>query len=585
MTTAEVYMADCLSGEVPAGPWIIKAFDRHKRDLETGAARGLHFDPWYAQHVIDFIEDFCTPAESEKKLKLAPWQHAMLWIVYGWRRADNTRRFRRGYLEIAKKNGKTGLAAALSLYHLVADIDPATGKPEISPRISIAAVNREQAKECFLAAVGMRANSEELSSAIGQAGKGDKAYALSTKAMGRMSCMTRDSKSQDGKIVTAAILDELHRWPNTGGIYSIIRYGGRTRRQPIMWELTTAGASSGGTTPCWLEREYGCKILDGLLEDDEHCAFIFCMDDKDDWKDSTNWVKANPSLGHLFDLARLEHEFHEVQGKPTDLSEFKRFGLNIWSSEHEDPAVNMEDWEACCREPLSGHPDPRRLRKESLKELLGRVCFAGVDLAPKIDTSSLVLLFPPLKTTDKWRILEYFWCPEADVKRRKERDRVPYDVWAQQGFITLTPGDMTDVRAICNQMQQIVKQFDVKEVGYDQAYASELIRMLGEEGFPVEKMVQIPQGPLRLNGPCIEFERKVQRHEFAHDLHPVMRWQMSNLRWSVSKTKDTNLKRPDRGRKREKIDGCSALIVALERAISPDNIIKPKKPFFMVQST
>jgi phage terminase large subunit-like protein len=578
MNVAEKYIDDCLNGTVPAGPWIIKAFKRHRRDLEKAHERGLHFDPAAGERVIEFCHNFCQ-VEQSKFIQLAPWQQAVLYITYGWKKSDSTRRFRRLYLEIAKKNGKTGLAAALALYHMIAD-------GEHQARVFVAATTGKQAKECFRAAAAMRLWNPDLREAIGQSGKGDQVYALSTRpGLDRMSMMARDAASEDGAMVSAAILDELHRWKNTGGLYSVLRYGGRTKKQPMMIELTTAGASAGGTTPCWLEREYGTKILDNVLEDDEFAPWIFSMDDKDNWKDSANWIKSNPSLGHLFDLARLEHEYQEVQGKPTDLGEFKRFGLNIWTTEHDDPAVNIEDWQACCREPLEGHPDPRRLRKESLNELLGRPCFAGVDLAPKLDTSAVVLVFPPLKTTEKWRILEYFWCPADNVAGRVKRDRVPYDTWSQQGFITLTPGNLTDVRFICTQMQEIVKMFDVKEIGYDQAYSSELIRMLGEEGFPVEKMTEVGQGPLRLNGPCIEFERKVQRHEFAHDLHPVMRWQVENLRWSVSKSKDSTLKRPDKGRKREKVDGCSALIIALERAICPDNIIKPKKPFFMVQSS
>jgi phage terminase large subunit-like protein len=210
------------------------------------------------------------------------------------------------------------------------------------------------------------------------------------------------------------------------------------------------------------------------------------------------------------------------------------------------------------------------------------VCFGGIDLAPKLDTSSLVLVFPPLKVGEKWRVLEYFWCPEADVAKRVKRDRVPYNTWAEYGYITLTPGNLTDVRFIADQMMEIVKSFDVREIGYDQAWSSELIRMLGEAGFPMDKLVDVPQNNMRLNAPCIEFMRKVNRMEFAHDLNPVMRWQMSNLRWNVNK--GNSMIRPDRASKREKIDGPASLVMALERAICPDNIIKPKKPFWAVQS-
>jgi phage terminase large subunit-like protein len=206
-----------------------------------------------------------------------------------------------------------------------------------------------------------------------------------------------------------------------------------------------------------------------------------------------------------------------------------------------------------------------------------------MDLAPKIDTSALVLVFPPQSPGGKWRILEYFWCPEANIADRCNRDHVPYDVWSKDGFIEPTPGDLTDVRYIAEQLAAIEKQFDLKEIAYDSAWSSELIRMLGESEFPMQKLVAHPQTPIKMNPACNDLMLKVLRHEIAHDNNPVMRWQMSNLRWFTQRT--AQFIRPNKDRKREKVDGCSALIMALSRAIDPENQIKPKKKFFMVQST
>ena len=575
MSIAEKYIDDVLNEVVPAGPWIIKAFQRHRRDLETARERGLYFDAAAGQFVIDFCQTFCNPPNQDKPMVLTPWQHAVLYISYGWKRASSgMRRFRRIYLEIAKKNGKTALAAALALYHLIAD-------SELSSRVFIAATTAKQADICFKEAAAMRSRNAELSAAIHQSGN-EPIIALYTDDLGRLSKMARDSASEDGAMVSCAILDELHRWKTGSGIYSVLRYGGRTRKQPLLIETTTAGASEGGTSLCWAEREYGTKILDGIIEDDEFAPWIFCMADKDNWKDPANWVKANPSMGYLFDQETIRKEFAEAEGKPTSIGEFKRFALNIWSSESENPAIEIDKWNACCRKPLADHPDPRLMRKESIAELAGRACFGAVDLAPKLDTSSLVLLFPPQKTTEKWRILEYFWCPKDNVAGRVKRDRVPYDVWSEQGFITLTPGNLTDVRFIAEQITEINKQFDLKEVAYDDAWSSELIRMLGESKFDMNKFVPFPQSFVRMNAPCQELMRKILRGEFAHDNNPVMKWQMANLRWNTQK--GTGFIKPDRDRKREKIDGAASLIMALARATDPENIIKPEKDFWIVQS-
>jgi phage terminase large subunit-like protein len=576
MSIAETYITDVLSGAVTAGPWIIKACQRHRRDLESAKERGFYFNPAAGQFVIDFIQQFCIPPESEVPMVLTPWEHALLYVSYGWKRiADNTRRFRRIYLEIAKKNGKTALAAALVPVHLIAD-------GERSARVFIAATTAKQADTCFKQAAALVARSPELRGVIHQAGNDPHILALFTDDLGRASKMSREAGSEDGAMVSCAILDELHRWKPGSGLYSVLRYGGRTRKQPLMIETTTAGASADGTSLCWSEREYGTKILDGHIVDDEFMPWIFCMDPKDDWKDPDNWVKSNPSMGYLFDKEKILKEFNEAQGKPTSLGEFKRFALNIWSSESENPAIEIEKWDACCREDISTHPDPRRLRKESIEELKGRACFGAIDLAPKLDTSSLVLLFPPLKTTEKWRILEYFWCPGDNIADRVKRDRVPYDVWRDGGFITPTPGNLTDVRFIADQITEINKHFDLREVAYDDAWSSELIRMLGESGFPLDKFVSFPQSFAKMNAPCQELMRKILRQEFSHDNNPVMRWQMANLRWNVQK--NIGFVKPSRDRKREKIDGPASLIMALARATAPENQIKPKKQFFVVTS-
>jgi len=567
-------IADVLSGKTIAGNLIKKACQRHARDLEHGYERGYYFDPTAGQFVIDFIQTFCVPSNQDTPMVLMPWQRMLIGILYGWKKSDGTRRFRRCYIEVAKKQGKTGIAAALALYHLIAD-------GEQSARVFIAATTQKQAGICFKEAAAMRQRNAELRAAIKQSGK-EPIIALYTDQLGRLSMMSKEGSSEDGAIVSCAILDEMHRWKLGSSIYPVLRYGGRTRKQPLLIEITTAGSSADGTSLCWNEREYCQKILEGHIEDDEVAGFIFSLDDRDDWKNPANWVKSNPSLGYLTKEEDLLKEFSETEGKPTALGEFKRFCLNIWSSEQAEPAIEIEKWDACCREDITNHPDPRRLRKESLEQLKGRLCFAGVDLAPKLDTSALVLLFPPLRVDEKWRVLEWFWCPAENVAGRVKRDKVPYDIWSQQGFITLTPGNLTDVRYIADQITEISKLFDLKEIAYDDAWSQELIRMLAESGFDMKKFVSFPQSFLKMNAPCQEFVRKILRLEFSHDRNPVMRWQMANLRWNTQK--GTGFIKPLKATKREKIDGCASFVMALARATDPENQIKPKRTLFMVTS-
>jgi phage terminase large subunit-like protein len=576
MTVAERYIEDVLSGKQIAGQLIIKACQRHKRDLSTGAARGFWFDRNAGQYVIDFIQTYCFPPNDTEPMKLLPWQQAWLYILFGWKRANGFRRWKRTYLAVAKKNGKTSIAAALCLYFLVAD-------GELSARVFIAATTGKQAKLCMTEATLMLKRSPELQEHIRQAGgKTDdkQVHALYVPETGsRLSCLARDAASEDGAVVSAAVLDELHHWKTGSNLYSILRYGGDTRPQPMLVEITTAGSSAGNTSLCWNEHEYGMKVLDGVIDDDEFCPFIFCMDPKDNWEDPSNWIKANPSLGVLISMETMLNQYNEAKGKPSSLGDFKRFRLNIWSENATEPAIDLQLWDACVRT-ADKYPDRKRLRQESLEELKGRLCFAGLDLAPKGDTSALVLLFPPLNQGEKWRLIPFIWIPNDNIGQRVKADRVPYDRWHEDGFLKATEGSITDVRVIAQEIVKLSRDYRIKELAYDRAFSEELIRMLGEEGFNLSNWVQYPQTHIKMNGPSNELMRKVSRKDIAHDADPVLRWQIANLRWNTMKS--TGYIKPDKDRRREKNDACVALIMALGRASDPENLIKPQRKFFCI---
>ncbi len=311
--SAQEYIDGVLDGTVTVGPWIRKAIQRHVDDLKRD---DIYFDPAAGQYVIDFCEEFCIPSAQTDPMQLMPWQKAMLWIAYGWKRPDGTRRYRRVYCEVAKKNGKTGLCAALALYHLIAD-------NELAGRIYCAATAMKQAREVFNEAVAMRDKHSELASAVRKYGESPVLSLYVPETNSRLSPLARGADSSDGAIVSAAILDELHRWSLTNNLWSILRYGGDTRKQPLLWCITTAGASANKSTLCWGEHEYGTRILDGMVTDDEVAVFIYSLDPKDDYRNKDNWVKPNPSLGYILPLTALENQFAESQGKPTALGEFK----------------------------------------------------------------------------------------------------------------------------------------------------------------------------------------------------------------------------------------------------------------------
>jgi phage terminase large subunit-like protein len=590
MNEVQQYIDDCLSGKRPAGKWIRLVLQRHLDELQRQHDDdfAFYYDEDAAARPITFIESHCTTSEdiTGQPMRLLPWQKTWISLLYGWqRKSDDTRRFRRTFLCVAKKNGKTAVSAALSLSNLVADYQE-------SARVVIAATTREQGKHCLIEAAIMRQKSPFLTKHLTQTGgKTDikQVTALSMlRTNSRLSVMSRDAKTEDGAKVTHCVIDELHRWDTKEGLYMVLLYGGRASSQPLMIEISTAGDAAGNTSPCWDEFETGMKCLDPDVtdpseKDDEYLPFLYVMDEKDDFTKEENWYKSNPSMGpksegYLFDIATMRSEFHVAKGSQRSI--FKRYALNIWAQTGEDPAIEIEQWDACCRVQPLLQANAVRLRKETEEEMAGRPCFGALDPATKNDTSALSLVFPPLLQGEPWRSLEYFWIPKDNLNTKGRKDKVPYDLWAADGFLIPTPGNAIDKRVIARDILTLSKKFDMRELVYDEAHATEVISMMLEEGFPEDKLSGYPQTRIKMSEPCHNWALKIDRKEIAQDNNPVMRWQVGNLIWNRS-AKDPNEIMPDKRRGREKIDGCVAQIMAFARATSPENIVKPKRKFFI----
>lgn len=583
MKAVDRYIKQVLSGKIIAGRAIKLVLERHQADLsrQKQADFRYFFDEAAAAKPIEFINQFVYPSESDKPIQLLHWEKTWISILFGWKRkADGTRRFRRTLLLIAKKNGKTALAAAIALYCLVAD-------GEISARVFIAATTKKQAKVCMTEAVLMRKKSPELREEIQQSGGriDDKQtlalYVPSTSS--RLSVMARDAESEDGSIVSHCIIDELHRWKSKQGLYYVLRYGGRTRKQPLMIEISTAGDSANTSLPCFEEYEYGLKVLDpnDETQDDEYLPFFYTLDAGDDWQDRRNWYKSNPSMGpasagFLFDIDKLNSEYEEAKGKPGELGIWKRYGLNLWSQEADDPAIEIERWDACARDLTRS---PKELREETIQQLQGRPCFGAIDPSSKGDPTALSLLFPPLNLGEKWRSIDYSWIPKANIKARAEKCRVPYDRWVEDGFVKATPGELIDKRLVAKDIMELSEQFDIRELLYDPAFATEIISRLIEEGFPEDKLGSFAQTPIKFNEPCDAWTLMIMRKEYEHDRNPSMRWQVANLRFRENPL--TKLKLPDKSKGRDKIDNFCTLIMCTASATSKDNAIRPKTKFFI----
>lgn len=534
---AEEYIDNVIAGRVVACRWVRLACQRHVDDLATGAERGLVFDREAAQHVIDFF-GFLRHSKGEwagQVVELETWQQAILWILFGWYKDDGTRRFRTAYLECARKQGKSTLAAGVGLYLLIGDREPGA-------EVYSAATKRAQAKIVFDEATRMVKKSPPLRKKI--TCFRDNLHIENSAS--KFEPLGRDADSMDGLNVHGAIVDELHAH-KTDEVWGVLETGTGSRRQSLMFAITTAGLNQ--DVFCFSLRDYLIKILEGIITDDSFFGIIYTLDPDDDWTDEANWIKANPNLGVSVRLGELRDLAAKARSISSSLTHFLTKRLNIWTNAAE-LWIHPEKWKACGEE-------------FDERDLAGRTCYGALDLSNTLDLTAWVLVFPPAGDDPRYVILPRFWVPE-DVIEERRRNRVPYDAWVREGYITAIPGAVIDYEYIYEQIDRDAQLFDIKEVGYDRWGAAQVYLQMEKMGMTT---VQIGQGFQSMSAPMKEMEKLIVSRGLRHGNNPVLTWNIHNL---VATRDPAGNMKPDKRRSREKIDGAVAMIMGIDRATRHD---------------
>lgn len=510
---------------------------RHERDLASGECRGLTFDEKAAQRAVDFFA-YLRHHKGEwagRPFHLERWQeNGIIRPLFGWKRQDGTRRFRTAYVSIARKNGKSPLAAGIALYLLVADREPAA-------EVYSAATKRDQARIVFDYASHMVKQSPDLRKYVDV--YRDSLAVLRTTS--KFMPLSSDDKTLDGLSAHAAVIDELHAH-RTRHVWDVLETATSARRQPLIFGITTAGYDR--KTICYEIHQRSVQVLEGALEDDSLFAYIASIDKEDDWRDEACWIKANPNVGVSKKIEYLRQQASKAKDTPAFQNTFRRLDLNEWT-EQASRAIDMGEWHACAGRVIAD-------------ELQGQGCFAGLDLSSTTDVTALDLEFPvEVKGELVYKGLSYFWLPEESVERRARRDGVPYGAWADRGLIKLTPGNIVDYDVVRADINELAQRFDIQELAYDPWNASEIAAKLESDGL---KMVECRQGFKTMSEPTKRFLGLILDRRIEHGGNQVLAWMASNL--AISQDPAGNMK-PDKQRSTEKIDGIVAKIMALGRAI------------------
>lgn len=539
---AEEYANGVLDGRVVACRWVRLAVERHRRDLDCGHERGLWFDETAAMMVLAFFS-VLRHSQGEwagQPIILEPWQQFYLWTLFGWKRDDGSRRFRTSYLEVGRKNGKSTMLAGVGLYMLTADGEPGA-------QIYTAATKLRQAQIIHKESVRMVAQSPMLKKRL----KVVNNNIHDERTFSKYEPLGRDSNTEDGLNVHGGLIDELHAH-KTGEMWDVLDTATGSRRSPLMLAITTAGHDR--QTICYQFHDYTEKILTQVLDNDAWHGLIFTLDRNpetgklDDWEDEASWIKANPNLGVSKKITDLRDKAHKAKQMPARLNVFLQKELNIWTqaaSRWIDPDV----WRACNHRPVNA------------ERLSGRKCWGGLDLSSRLDLTALVWLFEP--ENGRVDVFCRFWIPEDNIIERVHRDRVPYDVWLEQGYIEATPGDVVDYDFILARAREDGMQFDVQELAYDPWKATEVTNKLGLDN-GAGTLVEFRQGFFSMNPAMMAFEVALKKKRFNHGGNPVLTWMADNL--VAAKDPAGNLK-PDKGASTEKIDGIVAMLMGYDRLV------------------
>lgn len=476
-----------------------------------------------ADKIIRFIECYCVTPEGAgvgKPLVLADFQKKFIRDVY-----DNPAGTRRAYLSVGRKNGKTGLIAALLLAHLVGP------EAKLNAQLISGAMSRDQAALVFSLAAKMVQQSAKLSGIVRIVPSGKRLLGLPLNTEFR--AMAADGRTAHGLSPLLAILDEVGqvRGPRSDFVDAIVTSQG-AHTDPLLLVISTQAASDADLLSIWLDDAQASS-------DPRIVCHLYAADPDADLLDPQAWKDANPALGIFRSEDDLAEQMKQAKRMPSAENSARNLLLNQRVST-ESPFVSPEVWTAC-----NGEPMP-----------LDGPVYAGLDLSARTDLTAFVMVG---QVAGKWSVYPIFWTPEQGLADRARKDRVPYDLWVKQGFLRTTPGATVDYAYVAREIAELVAGCDVRAIAYDRWRIDVLKKEFNNIGadLPLQAWGQ----GFKDMAPAIDaLEAELLNGRIAHGSHPVLAMCAAN----TIVTKDPSGSRKfDKSRATGRIDGMQALAMAM----------------------
>lgn len=518
----------------------VKRWYRHLAEEIKEPTNEWYYDAARAQHVIDFFQVFLRHSKGRwggQLIKLELWQMAMLAGLFGFVNSDGHRRFQRLILIVAKKNGKSLISSGIGLYLLMADGEPGA-------EVYSVATKKDQAKIIYDESRRMRNKSAAIKKRVRAIVSG----LYYDEAESFFKALASDADSLDGLNIHGALMDEIHQWRNGRALYNIIADGVSSREQPLIVVTSTAGTVREDIyDEIYDESDEVIASLDepsGIL-DWRTFPLIYELDDKKEWIDPDCWIKANPNLGISKPLRYLTEKV-ELAKKNAKLQR------NVLTKEFNVPETSdttLFTWEEIVNEALF-----------DIKQIKPDYAVGGFDLSVRGDLTAAVVTFM-LKDDPTLYVESMYWMPETVLEQHIESDKVPYDLWRDQGLLRICPGNQVDYKMVHAWFCEIQNDLDIylPWIGYDPAYSSYMIDQL-KETFGDDSMRVVRQGFLTLGMPMATIEKMIKAHKVNYNNNPIMRFCLRCL--SVEEDRNGNLMPSKRKSTIKRIDGFSAMLNA-----------------------
>ncbi|TAI63459.1 terminase TerL endonuclease subunit [Bradyrhizobium sp. Leo170] len=503
-------------------------------------------DPFgYGERAVEFLRRLKHPKSTlpRKQFQLDPWQERIVRAIYGPRNQDGSRVVSTVVILVPRGNRKTSLSAALALLHTIG--------PERVPggEVIFAACDRNQAGIAFREAAGIiKADPKHLVpvTKVYDAFNAPKKVAYSREGV-ELEVISSDAPSKEGRTPSFVLADELHVWRGDG-LWKVLTNGLDKIDNSLLVIATTAGRGQDNIAYEVIERAR--KIARGEITDPTWLPVLFESPADVDYASEEAWRRVNPGSEHGYpSIAGFRRHVARAKDSPTERDSLLQYKLNVWLDHSTSPFVDMPTYDK------GGDP----IDYEAFR---GQPCWVGVDMSKTTDLSAVVACF---RDGDTYTVLPHFFCPEEDIRKRGDLDGVNYASWAKQGFITATPGNVIDNAAVADYIRSLAERFEVREIGFDIAYAQGVTAPLVDEGYPV---VTIRQGWITQSPALNVLERAIVSGNFRHGRHPTLKWCFSNV---AIHTDSAGNRTMHKGKSTDRIDGAAATWMAVSRAAAGDS--------------